>query len=202
MRLLIYGFERYGNFPYNVTKRVVRRLAARRNLLTEILPVEFEKENFLALLRHRPDAVLGLGQCRRGRSLRLELRAANRMRDLGGNRARKIDPKGPRSVSSTLAIEPRRWLRPSRDAGEYVCNYSMYVLLRRLARRKRKVPFAFIHIPHRYPLRRAVAHIEEIIRRVRQTDAGTARRSGFDVARARNLRLHEPRARTRAAVTA
>jgi pyrrolidone-carboxylate peptidase len=167
-RVLVYGFERYGRYRYNVTERLARQLGAGGRLLTVVLPVEFEERNFVRLLRRRPQAILGLGQCARGRRLRLELEAHNRMRDVGERRPRKIEPAGPRSVSTTLRIEPKRWLERSRNAGEYVCNYSMYVLLRRLGRGKERVPFAFIHVPHRYPLRRALARVEEIIGEVAQ----------------------------------
>jgi pyrrolidone-carboxylate peptidase len=36
----------------------------------------------------------------------------------------------------------------SNNAGDYVCNYSMYVMLTEIARRDMKIPFGFIHIPY------------------------------------------------------
>ncbi|HZD39149.1 MAG TPA: hypothetical protein VE131_00410, partial [Terriglobales bacterium] len=47
--------------------------------------------------------------------------------------------------------------RPSKNPGDYVCNYSMYVMLNWLRRRRQPARFGFIHVPHKFDPKKAVA---------------------------------------------
>ncbi|MGH7830052.1 MAG: hypothetical protein ACREP8_07720 [Candidatus Binatia bacterium] len=151
MRVLIYGFRPYKHYKQNVTEQILRRLPKRKNLRKVVFPVRFWKRQFLeAVEKHKPDVILGLGQCAKGRRLRIETRAINRRRNDRNKRGRPIVPRGSPCLFTNLKIKPSRGARISRDAGEYVCNYSMYVILDYVRRRRLSTRFGFLHVPHRY----------------------------------------------------
>ncbi len=168
MRILIYGFGPYRQFQENVSETILRRLPKRRWLKKVIFPVLFHKRQFIdAVKKHEPDVILGLGQCSRGRRLRIERRAVNKRRDRRVEKARRIVPEGSARLLTNLKLSLGPKARPSRDAGDYVCNYSMYVILDHLKRRRLPIRYGFIHIPHDYDpesagrfLRKAIESIE------------------------------------------
>ncbi|MPZ76233.1 MAG: hypothetical protein GEU77_06885 [Deltaproteobacteria bacterium] len=59
-----------------------------------------------------------------------------------------IRHNGPRFLPTTLEIKLRPQVGRSNNAGDYVCNYSMYVILDNIGRKALEVKFGFIHIPH------------------------------------------------------
>ena len=133
MRILIYGFGPYKQFQENITQRVLGKLPARSGVRQLVFPVRFDKKQFAsAVERFRPDIILGLGQCSNGRLLRIEQRAVNRKRNDRKERARPIVLGGPKWLPTTLRLEKLalgKQAKISRDAGDYVCNFSMYVIL-------------------------------------------------------------------------
>ncbi|HEU4343916.1 MAG TPA: hypothetical protein VFU31_20370 [Candidatus Binatia bacterium] len=152
MRILIYGFGPYRHYNENVTEQIVRRLPGRRWLKKLIFPVRFHKGQFIrAIKQHQPDVILGLGQCSRGRHLRVERRAVNKRREYRGEKPRPIVSTGARKLFTNLDLKLRGQTTSSVDAGEYVCNYSMYVVLHFVKRRRSPARFGFIHVPHDYP---------------------------------------------------
>jgi pyrrolidone-carboxylate peptidase len=72
------------------------------------------------------------------------------------------------SLPTTLKIRAGRSVRSSNDAGDYVCNYSMYVLLDAISRAGGKVRFGFIHIPHNWDLDEAVELVRRVLRQCRR----------------------------------
>jgi len=156
MRILVYGFGVYRSFKENVTEKIIRRLPKRRQLGKIIFPVKFHRRQFIdAVRKHNPEVILGLGQCSRGRRLRIERRAVNRRRNDRPERAKPIVRGGPRQLPISLKLNLGPPARFSRDAGDYVCNYSMYVILDYLKRRRLPVRFGFVHIPHDFDPGRA-----------------------------------------------
>ena len=156
MRILIYGFGVYRSFNENVTEKIIRRLPRRRELRTIIFPVKFHRCQFIdAVRKHDPEVVLGLGHCSRGRRLRIERRAVNKRRNDKGEKTKPIVRDGPRQLPTSLELNIGSPARFSRNAGDYVCNYSMYVILDYLKRRRVPVRFGFIHLPHDYDTRKA-----------------------------------------------
>jgi len=156
MRILIYGFGPYRRFRDNVTEKLIRRLPKRRELRTIIFPVRFHRRQFIdAVRKHDPEVILGLGQCSRGRRLRIELRAVNKRRNDKGDKTKAIIRGGPRQLPTHLKLHTGSAARFSRNAGHYVCNYSMYVILDYLKRRREPVRFGFIHLPHNFDSRKA-----------------------------------------------
>ena len=91
MHLLIYGFGPYLGFHDNVTEKIVRKLPKRRWLKKVIFPVRFHRSQFInAIKAYDPDVILGLGQCSRGRLLRIESTAINQRRNSKSEKARRI----------------------------------------------------------------------------------------------------------------
>jgi pyroglutamyl-peptidase len=170
MRVLIYGFGPYRQFRDNITAKILETLPASEGLKKIVFPVRFDRNQFVWVLkRHRPDIVLGLGQSSR-RNIEIEARALNRRRE-GKMNQRPISAVGPKWLPTTLGIKPGRQARRSRNAGDYVCNYSMYVMLAHLARAKMRIPFGFIHIPHDYERRKARRFVRRVLRQVYRSRA-------------------------------
>ena len=156
MRILVYGFGPYRRFRDNVTEELIRRLPKRRELRTIVFPVRFHRRQFIdAVRKHDPEVILGLGQCSRGRRLRIELRAVNKRRNDKGEKTKPIIRGSPRQLPTHLKLQIGSVARFSCNAGHYVCNYSMYVILDYLKRRREPVRFGFIHLPHNFDSRKA-----------------------------------------------
>lgn len=161
-QLWVYGFEPFGPYRRNITAELVRSLPHLPGLCTTVLPVRFEAELFTQPLQHlQPQWVLGLGQCPRGRLLRIERRAFNWMHDRQSGLNQVIEPQGPESVPASWRLKLSSRCRDSDDAGRYVCNFSMYVLNRQAQSQGFKS--AFLHIPRHLPLGLAR---QEILRHV------------------------------------
>ena len=167
-RVLVYGFGPYRNFQRNVTESIVRKLPKRHRLRRIVFPVKFNKSQFLKPIReHKPDVILGLGQCARGRRLRIEAQAVNKRRNHKWENAKPIVPRGARRLSTSLGLNLGRQGRFSKNAGDYVCNYSMYVILDFLKRRRLPIRFGFIHIPQGYNAATAVRILLKAISKLR-----------------------------------
>jgi len=147
-RILVYGFGPYRRFRENITAKIVRSLPRAAGLKRIVFRVRFDRGQFIkALSRHKPEVVLGLGQSTR-RTIDFETRAANRRRGGQKTRARAIRQRGPRWLPATLDIELDRSVKRSSHAGDYVCNFSMYVMLDQIQRAQAKTQFGFLHLPH------------------------------------------------------
>jgi len=59
-----------------------------------------------------------------------------------------------------------RQAKTSHNAGEYVCNYSIYVILDYLKRHRLPTRFGFIHIPYDYNLARAQGFLLKVVREI------------------------------------
>jgi pyroglutamyl-peptidase len=167
MRILVYGFGAYRSFKENVTEKIIRRLPRQRQLAKIIFPVRFHRRQFIDTVRkHDPEVILGLGQCSRGRRLRIERRAINRRRNDKGEKPKPIVRGGPRQLSTNLKLEMGSQARGSRNAGDYVCNYSMYVILAYLRRRRVPARFGFVHIPHHFDPRKTQRILVKAIEKI------------------------------------
>jgi pyroglutamyl-peptidase len=164
MRILLYGFGPYRQFRDNITARIIKSMPARSGLKKIIFPVRFKRGQFIgAMRRHKPDIVIGLGQSSR-KQIEVEARANNRRRPRSNDKPRPIVENGPKVRPTTLAIETGRRVARSTNAGDYVCNYSMFVLLDEITRQNLKIPFGFIHIPHDYDLDKASRFVQRVLR--------------------------------------
>jgi len=176
MRLLVYGFGPYRQFKDNVTGRILSQLPHRSGLKKVVFPVRFHKSQFInALETYDPDIVLGLGQCSSGRHLRIESRALNRRRNHPQEKIRPIVPTGPRELKTDFKLDLGRRGRPSNSAGDYVCNYSMYLMLNFIKRRRRKVRFGFIHVPYSYDPGTAARLLLKALDKLKSQERGVGR---------------------------
>jgi pyrrolidone-carboxylate peptidase len=167
MRVLIYGFGPYKQFKTNITQQILRKLSSSRNLKKIVFPVRFDKKQFAnAVKRYRPDFVLGLGQCSTGRLLRIEQRAANRRRNDRKEKARPIVRGQLQRLATTLRLNELglKQTKISVDAGDYVCNFSMYVILNYLRRHRPDARFGLVHVPHDYDSKKAVKFVRKVLR--------------------------------------
>ena len=134
--------------------------------------MRFHRGQFIdAIKKHEPDIVLGLGQCSGGRRLRLETRAVNAAaRARKDQKTKKIVSRGAAQLTTNLpvALGPRG--RRSRFAGDYVCNFSMYVMLDFLARQESKTRYGFVHIPHDYDPRKAAVILDGALEKLAAGD--------------------------------
>src|SRR5689334_9048909 len=102
MRVLVYGFGPYKQFKKNITRKILRKLPRSAKLKKIVFPVRFDKNQFIAAVaKHRPDVILGLGQCGSGKHLRIERRAANRRRNSKEEKGRAIRRGGPKARTPT-----------------------------------------------------------------------------------------------------
>ena len=164
MRILLYGFGPYQQFEDNVTEQILRKIPKRRGLTKIVFPVKFDRAQFIgAVTKYKPQWIIGLGQCSRGRRLRVETRAINQRRNSKKEKARPIVRGGARKLFTDLRVELGRQARRSRNAGDYVCNFSIYVILETLRRRQLEIRYGFIHIPHDYDAGKAAALVDSAL---------------------------------------
>ena len=163
VRVLVYGFGPYRNFTENITAQIIESLAPRLGLRKIIFPVRFHRKQFVAALRNpTPLMVLGLGQSARPR-IEVETRAINRRRADKISASRPITAGGEAWLPATMPLSVTRPSAKSINAGDYVCNFSMYVMLEELERQEHQGGFAFVHIPFDYDLTAACRHVERIV---------------------------------------
>jgi pyroglutamyl-peptidase len=164
-RVLLYGFGPYREFRDNITARIIKSLPPQAGLKKFIFPVRFHRAQFIdAIARTRPHMILGLGQSSR-RRIDLESQAWNRRRDSGAHPPRRISPRGPARLKTTLKVNVGRQAGKSANAGDYVCNFSMYVMLDHIRRKALDIPYGFVHIPHDYNSKKAAGLVKKILSR-------------------------------------
>lgn len=166
--VLVTGFGAFPGAPSNPTLAILARLErdwgralarAGLDLRTACLPVAYEgaEERIGALIADaRPDVVLHLGLAGRRRTLTFETRARNRLNTIHPDGARRladrphVAPGGPMSlrvrapVARAVAAMARSGApcRPSVDAGDYLCNQTLYASLSTA-----QPVVAFLHVP-------------------------------------------------------
>jgi len=166
-QLLVYGFGPYDEFVTNITANALRKLGSRESLKKIVFPVRFNKSQFVhAVRKHNPDIILGLGQCSRGARFRIERRAVNCKRRRQSTKATPIDVGGPRLLKTTLPLISSREAGRSKDAGIYVCNFSMYVLLDYIREKRLPMQFGFIHVPFNFSVRKVTNYLKTILDRL------------------------------------
>ena len=165
--ILVTGFGAFPGSPRNPTEAIVAHLKRHRTRLARLgivlesvtLPVVYATlQSRLETLvdTHRPDVILHFGVAGRRRRISVETRAVNRAGlhpDAAGRRADQIlQPKGALTLRATVpttmiaaALRARRVpCEVSRDAGDYVCNATLF---RSLAGRLAP-EVGFIHVPN------------------------------------------------------
>ena len=163
MRILIYGFGPYREFTDNITQQAIALLPQIDGVSTHVFDVRFDREMFESLFdTHHPDIILGLGQHPRSSVFRVESVAKNIMRDMA--MAGPINPSGATALQTNLDIPLLADTELTDDAGEYVCNFSMYVGMEYAISHDLK--YGFLHIPKDLTAARVADYISEIISRL------------------------------------
>jgi len=183
LRVLLTGFGPFPGAPFNPTASLVRLLARRAGatlpgvrIAAHVFSTSYaavDRELPLLVARERPAVVLMFGLAGRTRHLRIETCARNarsrRLKDVSGFLPfdEAIEPDGPsllqlRSpVAQFLAAARNAGLvaAPSRDAGDYLCNYLCWRASRIAEGGRRPRIVAFIHVPPVRPVMHASARL-------------------------------------------
>lgn len=168
MKLLLTGFEPFGESKVNPSEQVVRSLARQGidgvDIYTVILPVQRTRgpETLVrAVQGTQPDAVLCLGEASRRMAISIERVAINlmdyRIPDNAGEQVVDVPvvPGGPAGYFCTLPV--RAMLKAvgaagipaelSLSAGSFLCNQVIYTLLHHLASHHLETRAGFVHLP-------------------------------------------------------
>ena len=163
VRVLLYGFGPYRKFTENITAKIIESLAPRPGLGKIVFPVRFQRRQFIEALKHpMPLMVVGLGQSSRPR-IEVETRAINRRRSSKTSAPRPITAGGEAWLPATMPLSVTRPSAKSINAGDYVCNFSMYVMLEEVERQDLDSLFGFVHIPFDHDLKAARRYVERIV---------------------------------------
>ena len=161
MRILLTGFEPFGNATTNPSGEILKQISM-DNVFTAILPVAYTKsaEHLLALIaEHNPDVVICLGQAEGRTQITPEKVAINlddaRLADNEGvlRRDVKILEGGPDAYFSTLPVKDiveaiKNAGIPaavSLSAGAFLCNHVFYIAQNKFA--GTHVRSGFVHVP-------------------------------------------------------
>ena len=163
VRVLLYGFGPYRRFTENITAKIIGSMPARPGLGKIVFPVRFQRRQFVEALKNPMLLmVVGLGQSTRPR-IEVETRAINRRRSSKTSAPRPITAGGEAWLPATMPLSVTRPSAKSINAGDYVCNFSMYVMLEELERQNLNSLFGFIHIPFDHDLQAACRLVERIV---------------------------------------
>jgi pyrrolidone-carboxylate peptidase len=163
VRVLLYGFGPYRKFTENITAKIIGSLAPRPGLDKIVFPVRFLRRQFIEALKHpMPLMVVGLGQSSRPR-IEVETRALNRRRSSKTGASRPITAGGEAWLPATMPLSVTRPSAKSINAGDYVCNFSMYVMLEEVERQDLNSLLGFVHIPFDHDLKAARRYVERIV---------------------------------------
>jgi pyroglutamyl-peptidase len=167
MKILITGFETFGEYKLNPSQRLVQALPdqyAGTTLLKSILPVHHEQapNRIINLLReHQPDAVITFGLAAGRAKISIERVAINLVDfSLADNAGVRIENQpviedGPAAYFSTLPILRMLEVLTQADipaelsltAGSYLCNLVFYILMHEIETHNLKTRAGFIHLP-------------------------------------------------------
>jgi len=158
--LLLTGFGPFGSIAVNPSQVIAERLHGATfgslRVVSHVLPVVFGEDAALVeslVAEHDPVVVLSLGVAARDGTLRLETLGRNLRQSPEG--PRPIAEDGPGDAAATLALghvlaaveRAEVPIRLSDDAGDYLCNHSLYTTLRLAERAKGRFRAGFLHIP-------------------------------------------------------
>lgn len=169
-RILITGFGPFPGAPVNPTQALVRKLATLRRpafadvtRIAHIFDVTYatvDRELPELIARHRPDALLMFGLAARTPYIRIETRVRNAVStlwpDAGHTTVRRasIVPGagaqifGPHTARLfRVALASGADVRPSRDAGRYLCNYLSWRGIEATRAPNGPRLAAFVHVP-------------------------------------------------------
>lgn len=148
----------------NVSEEIIKKIKPRKGLRKFIFDVKSEKRQFKKALKYKPDIIFGLGMSGRGKKIRIERKARNIRKAKKDEKLRVIDKRG-KDIFVNIKIKYDKNSRISYDAGWYICNFSMYIILKSM---KKNQKYAFFHIPKDYDLKKAVKFFSKIIDKIQK----------------------------------
>lgn len=168
MKILITGFDPFGGETVNPAYEAIRLLPdtiAGAIIIKEEIPTEFiraGKELESAIIEHRPDVVICVGQAGGRSAITPEKVAINimdgRIPDNAGYQPvdMPIQKAGPTAYFSSLPVKAMVQkigdagipATLSYTAGSYVCNYLMYTLLYLIDTKYPNMRGGFVHVPY------------------------------------------------------
>jgi len=168
MKLLIGYFGPYLSVKKNISSRVIKKLKS-VHCPKILFPVRFNKKIFLKPLhQYKPNIYLILAHNPKGKYLQIELRGVNLK--TGMNNLSTLYPikKGGKKYEVSC-FKPRLIgkMKYSTNAGRYVCNYSIYTVLREIRVKKLKTKLCFLHIPGSFKINRASDKIKIFITKLK-----------------------------------
>ena len=161
-QLLVYGFGPYGKYSHNITVDIIEQIEKIKLAPTVIFETRFSRKMFETVLhKHQPTYIIGLGQDSRARKIRIERKAINWRKSPGG-KGRPISKNGAEFHYVPLKLATEQGTTIAYNAGDYVCNYSMYLMCEYC--RKTDSKFAFLHLPLSVNINQCVAFISRAIK--------------------------------------
>lgn len=168
MKILVTGFDPFGNETTNPAYEAVKRLPdsiADAEIIKLEIPTSFkrsEKEVEAAILKHCPDVVINVGQAGGASCVRIEQTAVNlaqaRIPDNDGDQpcGEKLKEDGENAYFSSLPIhaaqkkvqEDKLPCHISYSAGTYVCNSIMYNVQYMIHKKNLNIRAGFVHVPY------------------------------------------------------
>lgn len=150
MKKFIYAFKPFGKFTKNSSEEILKEIKGRS--IKKKFEVKFDKKMFITeIKKHNPDIIIGIGMAARSKKIRIERKAVNKIKN-------KLIKKGKKEYFVNLKIKPAKEMRISYDAGTYVCNYSMYIILDSFMKKK----FAFFHVPKKMTVKQKKIFLKTI----------------------------------------
>lgn len=158
-KVLVYAFASWGKNNTNISEQILNQLDLPVDKI--VLPVSFNKQVYSDILNKGYTHIIGLGQHNTGSLIRIE-QIANNIYGSKSNGYQTIESR-PTTLQVDLQLIPTSHSILTYDAGKFVCNYSMYTILRE---KRKDQQFAFLHIPKSINLYDATIHVEEILKQV------------------------------------
>jgi pyrrolidone-carboxylate peptidase len=163
MKILLYGFGPYRQYSDNITEKIVRALPNMAEVEKVVFDATFDEAQYLEVFaRVKPDIILGLGQHPRARKIRVERRARD-ARSTDGKSSIPIAGTGDMPMS--LSLPQHVALTRTYDAGDYVCNFSMW--LAETYARANSAKAGFLHVPRQRSVPEAVEVVKQLLQALR-----------------------------------
>lgn len=168
MKILITGFDPFGgetvNPAYEAVKLLPDTIAGAAIIKLEV-PTRFHRAGAVledAMQRHKPDAVICVGQAGGRAAITPEKVAINlmdgRIPDNAGYQPVDVPIRGDGETAYFTSLPVKAMVQRMRDAGipaavsytagTYVCNYLLYTLLYLIDKKYPNVRGGFIHVPY------------------------------------------------------
>ena len=170
MKILLTGFNRFGNYTYNPTEVLIEKISSindefyQRKIYTKILKTEYkesEREIIELIERIKPDKIILTGVSEADAKIKIELIAKNNCScSIPDNKGfipkkNRIELNGSNKYKSSIQLEVIKqklteYSIPfclSNNAGDYICNFVYYRVLHHIKKNMLPIGCMFLHIP-------------------------------------------------------